>query len=70
MVMEIKSLVEVQTNTTKDTTKYINQFLNYSNSHTDAITEYRRNGMILHIYLDASYISEPEERRTAGGYFS
>ena len=26
--------------------------------------------MILHIYSDASYISEPESRNRAGGYFS
>ena len=36
------------------------QFLNYSATHPDAITEYRKSGMILHIYSDASYISKPE----------
>ena len=31
------------------------------------MTEYRRSGMILHIYSDEPYISEPEAFRRAGG---
>ena len=43
--------------------------MNYITTHPDTVIEYRRSGMILHIYLDASYISEPEERSISGGYF-
>ena len=69
MLMALNSLEQVQINPTTETTKYITQFLNYSTSHPYSVTEYRRSRMILHIYLDASYISEPEARIRAGGYF-
>ena len=45
------------------------KILNYSASHPDAVTEYRRSIIILRIYLDKSYISEPEAGSRAGGYF-
>ena len=43
--------------------------MNYSASHPDAVTEYRRIRMILHIYSYASYISEPEAHIRLGRYF-
>ena len=67
--MALNSLTEVQTKPTIETAKQIIQFINYIATHPDSITEYRKIGMILHIYLDASYISEPEARSRAGGYF-
>ena len=69
MLMDLKSLAAVQTKPTIDTTKQITQFLNYSATHLDAITEYRKIGIIIHIYSNASYISEPEAQSRAGGYF-
>ena len=69
MLMVLKSLAVVQTNPTIKTAKQITQFLNYSATHPDAVIEYRRSGMILHINLDTSYISEPEAQIRAGGYF-
>ena len=38
-------------------------------TNPDTVTEYRNSGMILHIYSDTSYISEPEARSRSGGYF-
>ena len=38
-------------------------------SHPDAVIEYRRSRMILHIYSDSSYILEPKTHRRSGGYF-
>ena len=67
--MELKPLEEVQKNPTIKTTMQITQFLNYRATHPDAVTEYRRSGTIPHIYLDASYISEPEARSRVGVYF-
>ena len=69
MLMALKSLAAVQTKPKIETAKQITQFLNYSATHPDAVTEYRKSGMILHIYLDASYISEPEAQSRAGRYF-
>ena len=57
MLMALNSLAAVQENTTIETAKQMTQLLNYSITHLDAITEYRKSGMILCIYLDVSYIS-------------
>ena len=66
----LNSLAAVQTKPNIETAKKITHFLNYSTTHLDAIIEYKKNGMIIHIYSNASYISEPEARSRAGGYFS
>ena len=42
MLMALNSLVEVQTKQTIKTAKQITQFLNYSATHLDAITESRK----------------------------
>ena len=68
MLIPMSSMVEVQANLTTET-ETITKFLNYSASHPYAVTEYRRSGMILHIYSDASYMSETEARSRAGMYF-
>ena len=67
--MEIKSLEAVQKNPTIETEKQITQFLSYSATHSDIVTEYRRSGIILRIYLDTSHISEPESQSISGEYF-
>ena len=58
--MALNSLAAVQIKPTIETTKQITQFLNYSATHPDPITEYRKSGIILHIYSDAYHISESE----------
>ena len=60
MLMALNSLAAVQTKPKIETAKQITQFLNYSAIHPDAITEYRKSGTIIHIYSNASYISEQE----------
>ena len=67
--MALNSLAAVQTKPTIETAKQITQFLNYSVSHPDAVTECSRSVIILNIYLDASYISELEAQSISGGYF-
>ena len=62
--MALNSLMAVYT---KPTIKTANQITQFSNS--DAVTEYIRGRIIIHIYLDASYISEPEARSQSDGYF-
>ena len=56
MLVALNYLVEVQTKPKIETAKQITQFLNYSATHPNAITEYRKSVIILHIYSDASYI--------------
>ena len=70
MLMALKSLAAVQKKLIIETAKQITQFINYRATHPDEITEYKKSGMILHIYSDASYISEPEARSRVRGYFS
>ena len=70
ILMELKSLAVVQTRPPIETAKQITQCLNYSSTHLDKVTEYRKSGMILHIYSYASYISEPEAQSRSGGFFS
>ena len=67
-MIALNSLVVVQTKPTIETAKQINRFLNYRATHPDAITEYRKSGMILHIYSDESYILLPEARIRSVGY--
>ena len=69
IIMALNSLAAVQTKPTIETAKQISQFLNFSASYPDAVTAYRRRGMILHIYLDVSHISEPEAQSRPEGYF-
>ena len=69
MLMALNSLAALQTKPKIETAKQITQFLNYSATHPYEITEYRKSGMILHIYSHAYYISEPEARSRAGEYF-
>ena len=54
--MALNLLVAVQTKTTIDTTKHLNKFLNNSVTHPDTVTVYIKIGMIIQIYLNASYI--------------
>ena len=70
MLMALNSLAAMQKNPTVETAKQITQFLSYRATHPDAMTEYRKSGMILRIYSNVSYISEPEARSRAGGFFS
>ena len=58
MLMAINSLAEVNTKPTIKTSKQITQFLNFSATYADAVIEYRRSGIIIHIYSDESYVSE------------
>ena len=60
MLTELNSLSAVHIKPKIKTTKQETQSLNHSATHPDKVTEYRTSGMILHIYLYASYFSEPE----------
>ena len=70
MLIELNYLEYFHNNPTMETEKQINHFLNYCESHPDYMTEYKRSDMILHLYSDASYLSEPEAHSRSGGYFS
>ena len=54
ILIALNSLAAVQTKTKTKAAKQVTQFLNYSAIHPDTVIEYRRSGMTLRIYLDAS----------------
>ena len=68
--MALNSLAALQTKLSIESATQMNQFLNYSGIYPDAITEYIKIGIIIHIYLDEYYRSELEARTRAKGYFS
>ena len=70
ILMEMSSLVVVQEKRTIEAEKQITHLFNYCASHIYTVTEYRKGIIILYIYSDASYISEPEARRRSSGFFS
>ena len=49
MLIALNSLAAVQTKPTIETAKQITHFLNYSATNLDAITEYKKIVMIIHI---------------------
>jgi hypothetical protein len=55
--------------TTKDTSQLVTQLLHYSATNPDAVIEYKRSDMVLHVHYDASYQSKSQARSSSGGYF-
>ena len=49
MLMELNLLASVQTKTTIEISKQIMKSLNYSATNPDAVTDYIKSGMIIHI---------------------
>ena len=43
--------------------------INYAATHPDATICYSASNMILHVHSDASYLSEPKSRISAGGHY-
>ena len=70
MLLAINSLAEVHIKPKIEAAKHITEFLNYSLTHPDTVTAYRISGMVIHIYLYESYISEPGAQSRDGGYIS
>ena len=68
MLLSLNSLTAEQDNSTKATSKSVTQLLNYSTTHSGAITIYHASGMILHIHRYCSFLSYTEAKRRAGGY--
>jgi hypothetical protein len=69
IIMALSEISSQQSAPTENTTKRINQFLDYMWTHPDAIIRYRASDMIINVHSDASYLSAPKARSRAGGYF-
>ena len=69
MLVALGTLAAAQSKGTEETAKASIKLLNYAATHPDAVLRYTASDMILHIYSDASYLSETEARSRAGGIF-
>lgn len=69
MLVALGSLASAQTKGTEATAAATERLLNYAATHPDATIRYISSDMILHIHSDASYLSEPQARSRAGGFF-
>jgi hypothetical protein len=65
--MPINVLASKQSRSTADTADKVIKRLNYCNTHPETKIRYHASDMILHIHIDASYLSEKESKSIAGG---
>jgi hypothetical protein len=69
LIMSINVLAYEQSRATAVTADKVIKLLNYCNTHPETKIRYHASDMILHIHSDASYLSEREAKRRAGGFF-
>ena len=48
--------------------KVLDKVFNYATMHSEAITRYHASGMLLHIHIDSSLLSEQGNKSRAVGY--
>jgi len=69
ILMTVNNLASQQSKATSDTEQQIHKLLDYLATHPNATITYRRSKMNLMVHSDASYLSAPNARSRAGGYF-
>ena len=69
MLPALNTIVYQQSNPTENSEAAITQFLYYAATNPSAIVQYKFRNMILHIDIDASYLSEPQARSRTGGHY-
>ena len=69
MLLSLNTLAEQQSSPTKNTESAITHFLDYAATNPSVIIQYKASNMILYIYSDASYLSEPRSRSRTGGHY-
>ena len=67
--MALSAIAAQQNAPTEQTRDRVSQFLDYMATHPDAKIRYRASDMVLNVHSDASYLSAPNARSRAGGYF-
>jgi hypothetical protein len=67
--MPINVLESEQSAATNITADKVIKLLSYCNTHPESKIRYYSSDMILHINIDASYLSEDEAKSRAGGFF-
>jgi hypothetical protein len=67
--MALLAIASQQSNPTEETNGCIHQFLDYMVTHPDAKICFCASDMVLNVHSDVSYLSAPQARSRAGGYF-
>jgi hypothetical protein len=61
--------INVLASATNFTADKVIKLMNYCNTHPESKIWYHSSDMILHIHIDASYLSEDEAKSISGGFF-
>ena len=69
MLPALVSIASQQAALTVQTMQHVQQLLDYTATHPDAIIIYRASAMVLTGHSEASYLSEAKSRSRAGGHF-
>ena len=69
ILMAINDLASQQAHATETTEKHAHKLLNYLATHPNASVTFKKSNMTLQVHSDASYLSAPNSRSRAGGYF-
>ena len=69
MLPALNTLAEQKSSPIKNTEAAITHFLDYAATNPSAVIQYKASDVILHIYSDASYLSEPRARSRTGGHY-
>ena len=70
MLVALSSLAAAQTKSTDETALSLTKLINYASTHPNATLRYVASDIILHIYSNASYGSEPKSCSRVGGLFT
>ena len=55
-IVELDNITAKQANITQSNNKAVTQLLNYTATHSEAITRYHTSGIVLHIHSDSSFL--------------
>ena len=69
MAATLSSIATRQSKATTNLEEEVNQFLDYCATHPNAGVRFVASDMILAMHSDASYLSEPDSKSRAAGYF-
>ena len=69
ILVALGSIAEQQSKATVQTLAAVKHLLDYVATHPDAAIRYNASDMQLHVDSDASYLSMPQARSRAGGFF-
>jgi hypothetical protein len=69
ILMALNAIANEQSNPTERTKERVLHFLDYLATHPNAIVRFYASDMILNVHSDASYLSAPNAKSRAAGYY-